>query len=145
MAHTNTKSIPELEAEIIEDFQFSEDWLERYEYIIDLGRKLPALPKELQIEQYKIHGCQAQVWIVPRFENGHLFFQAMSDAAIVQGLVAILFNIYNGQSPEAILSTQPSFIKAIGLDKHLSPTRSNGLYHMLEAIFKFAKQHHKAK
>ncbi len=134
------KSITQLETQIIEDFQFSEDWLERYEYIIDLGRQLPTLSSELQIEKYKIHGCQAQVWIVPHFENGHLFFQAMSDAAIVQGLIAILLNIYNGQKPNAILAAKPTFVKAIGLDKHLSPTRSNGLYHMLEAIFKFARQ-----
>jgi cysteine desulfuration protein SufE len=135
--------ISTIESEIIEDFKFSEDWLERYEYIIDLGRQLKSLPTELQIESYKIHGCQAQVWIVPEFKEGHLYFQAMSDAAIVQGLIAILLKIYSGQSPEAILNQKPEFISKIGLDKHLSPTRSNGLYHMLEAILKYANLYKK--
>ena len=134
-------TITEIQQQIIEDFQFSSDWLERYEYIIDLGRQLKPLPSELQIEKYKIHGCQAQVWIVPSFENNRLTFQAMSDAAIVQGLIAILLTIYNDQTPHDILNTKPTFIKEIGLDKHLSPTRSNGLYHMLEAIFDYARQY----
>jgi cysteine desulfuration protein SufE len=139
------KTIPDIEAEIIDDFQFSADWLERYEYIIDLGRQLPPLPVELQSEQYKIHGCQAQVWIVPEFKEGHLTFRAMSDAAIVQGLIAILLKIYNNQTPEDILTNKPHFVSQIGLDKHLSPTRSNGLHHMLEAIFKYANEYKNLK
>jgi cysteine desulfuration protein SufE len=134
-------SIRDIETDIIGDFTFSDDWLERYEYIIDLGRALPVLPPELKIEQYKIHGCQAQVWIVPSFENNRLSFQAMSDAAIVQGLIAILLKIYNNQTPEDILANKPTFVNQIGLDKHLSPTRSNGLHHMLEAIFGYAQEY----
>ncbi|MGI9308172.1 MAG: SufE family protein [Gammaproteobacteria bacterium] len=120
--------------ELIEEFQLFDNWLDRYQYIIDLGKKLPAFPEELKIEEHRLHGCQSQVWLVASREGGLLRFRAISDSAIVSGLIAILMRVYSGRSPEDIVQTSPQFIKAIGLDEHLSPTRSNGLHAMIDAI-----------
>ncbi len=135
-------SIAIIQQQLVADFNCFDNWLDKYEYIIDLGRQLPDFPEEWQIEDYRIHGCQAQVWIKPALREGNLHFDATSDAAIVKGLIAILLQLYSDRTPKEILATKPDFIKAIGLDQHLSPTRSNGLYHMLEAIYRFAKENH---
>lgn len=128
-----------IQKQIIEELSIFEDWIDRYEYIIDQGRGLPPFPENLKQELYRVTGCQAQVWIVPKWDGTQLSFQATSDAAIVKGLIAILLKIYSGRTPEAILSTPAEFIKTLGLDQHLTPTRSNGLYHMLKIIFNSAK------
>ncbi|MDH3690417.1 MAG: SufE family protein [Gammaproteobacteria bacterium] len=132
-------SITEAQADLIARFQVLEDWMERYQYIIDLGRKLPSFPDEWCIEDNRLHGCQSQVWLRAEKRGNRLHFDATSDAAIVLGLIAILLRIYGDRRPEEILSTRPDFIKEIGLDSHLSATRSNGLHSMLKALFGYAQ------
>ena len=127
-------SIADTERELVEEFALFDDWIDRYQYIIDLGRQLPAFPESEKTEERKIKGCQSQVWLVTRANGDCLEFQAVSDSAIVSGLIAILMRIYSGRPAREILATPPGFIKAIGLDQHLSPTRSNGLHAMLAAI-----------
>lgn len=124
---------------IIEEFAFFGDWTERYQYLIDLGRKLPPLPDELKTEAYKVHGCQSQVWLVPGGDAHELVFRAISDSAIVSGLIALLLRVYSGRSAQEILDTPPRFIEAIGLAQYLSPTRSNGLAAMLAKIREYAQ------
>jgi cysteine desulfuration protein SufE len=126
--------IIEAQAELIDEFRLFDNWLDRYEYLIDLGRKLPEFPAESKIEAYRLHGCQSQVWLTAEETDGLLTFQAISDSAIVSGLIAVLMRIYNHRSPAEIIATQPDFIDAIGLHEHLSPTRSNGLHAMIDAI-----------
>jgi cysteine desulfuration protein SufE len=122
------------QAELIEEFQLFDNWLDRYQYLIDLGKKLPEFPAEWKTDDYLLHGCQSRVWIKASPANGVLNFQAISDSAIVSGLIALLMRIYSGRTPQEILATPPDFIDAIGLHEHLSPTRSNGLHAMIEAI-----------
>lgn len=124
--------------ELVADFELFEDWMDRYQYLIDLGRRLPDFPDELRTEDNRIRGCQSQVWFVARECDGRLYFEAISDAAIVSGLIALLLRLYSGRKPQDILDTPADFVAALELESHLSPTRSNGLYAMLEAIRKFA-------
>lgn len=131
-------SIAEVQQELIDDFQYLDDWMDRYRYIIDLGRALPPFPEEWMTDELKVRGCQSQVWLKPETKNGRLIFHAMSDAAIVTGLIAILLKIYSDRTPAEILATPPSFIEGIGLDEHLSPSRSNGLHSMIKTIFNYA-------
>jgi len=126
--------IQKAESELIEEFQFFDNWMDRYQYLIDLGRKLPPFPEEYRTDAYRLHGCQSQVWLKTRLKGDRLEFQAISDSAIVSGLIAILMRVYNGRRTADILTTPPGFIAAIGLDEHLSPTRSNGLRAMIKAI-----------
>jgi cysteine desulfuration protein SufE len=125
---------------IVEEFSFFGDWTERYQYLIDLGRKLPAMPEEFKTEANKVQGCQSQVWLVASGNAQRLEFQAISDSAIVSGLIALLLRVYSGRSAQDILDTEPRFIEAVGLAKHLSPTRSNGLAAMLKAIQEYARK-----
>lgn len=122
------------EAAIVEEFGFFSDWTERYQYLIDLGRKLPGFPEELRNEANRVHGCQSQVWLVAEGDADCLRFRAISDSSIVSGLIALLLRVYSDRPASEILATEPRFIDAIGLGKHLSPTRSNGLAAMLEAV-----------
>ena len=126
--------IEQAQAELIEEFQLFDNWLDRYQYLIDLGRKLPEFPTEWKTEDYRLHGCQSQVWLRAEETDGRLNFRAISDSAIVSGLIAVLMRVYSGRTPAEILATHPDFIDAIGLHEHLSPTRSNGLHAMLDAI-----------
>ena len=126
--------------ELIQDFEFFEDWMDRYQYLIDLGRRLPEFPDEFRNDENRIRGCQAQVWFVARQEDGRLHFQAISDAAIVSGLIALLLRLYSGREPQDILDTPPDFVAALELESHLSPTRSTGLSSMLTAIRRFASE-----
>jgi cysteine desulfuration protein SufE len=126
--------IEQAERELIEEFGFLDNWMDRYQYLIDLGRKLPPFPDEYRTEEHRLHGCQSQVWLKTRPAGDRLEFQATSDSAIVSGLIAVLMRVYNGRRAAEILGTPPAFIKAIGLDAHLSPTRSNGLRAMIQAI-----------
>ncbi len=123
-----------IQTELIEEFQMFDNWLDRYQYIIDLGKQLPELPDEYKTEDYKLHGCQSQVWLVSDIRDDKLTFQADSDSAIVSGLIALVMRVYSGQPPADILRTPPEFIKAIGLSEHLSPTRNNGLAAMIGKI-----------
>ncbi len=124
---------------IIEEFAFFDDWMDRYQYLIDLGRKLEPLAEDERIERNILHGCQSQVWLLVEGDAEKLTFRANSDAAIVSGLIALLLRVYSGRSAREILATDPYFVRDIGLDKHLSPTRSNGLHAMLLAIRSHAK------
>ncbi|SFX50732.1 SufE family protein [Marinospirillum alkaliphilum] len=133
-------SAQEAQQNLLEEFEFFDNWMDRYQYIIDLGKALPAYPDEWKTAEYKIEGCQSQVWIRPEVKDqGVIHFDAISDAAIVSGLIALLLRIYSNRTAEEILATPPEFLKALGLDKHLSPTRSNGLHAMLERIFAVAQ------
>ena len=122
------------QAAIAEEFGFFGDWSERYQYLIDLGRKLPAFPEEWKTEQHRLHGCQSMVWIVPEGNAQRLVFHAISDSAIVSGLIYLALRVYSGRSAAQILATAPDFVAAIGLGKYLSPTRSNGLAAILACI-----------
>ena len=124
----------EAQAAIAEEFAFFSDWSERYQYLIDLGRKLPPFPDALKTEEHRLLGCQSMVWIVSSGDANRMDFVAASDSAIVSGLVFLALRVYSGRSASDIIGTEPDFIAAIGLAKHLSPTRSNGLTALLAFI-----------
>lgn len=122
------------QAAIAEEFALLGDWSQRYQYLIDLGRKLPPMADALKTEDNRLHGCQSQVWIVADGDATRLDFRAASDSAIVSGLVQLALRVYSGRSAAEIVATEPEFVAAIGLAKHLSPTRSNGLRALLDFI-----------
>jgi cysteine desulfuration protein SufE len=124
--------------EIVETFGFLEDWTDRYQYLIDLGRQMPAFPEECKTEQYRLKGCQSQVWIKTELKDGLMHILATSDSSIVAGLIALLLRVYGDRRPADILATPPDFIRQIQLDEHLSPTRSNGLAAMVQQIRQMA-------
>jgi cysteine desulfuration protein SufE len=128
------------QAAIADEFAFFGDWSERYQYLIDLGRKLPEFPEACKTEEHRLHGCQSMVWIVPSGDASRLDFAAISDSAIVSGLVFLALRVYSGRPAAEILATQPDYITAIGLAKHLSPTRSNGLAALLAFIHDTAQR-----
>jgi cysteine desulfuration protein SufE len=119
---------------IADEFAFFGDWSERYQYLIDLGKKLPPLPVEDKVEANRLKGCQSLVWIVPEGDRTRLDFRAISDSTIVSGLIYLALRVYSGRSAEEIVATTPDYISRIGLSKHLSPTRSNGLAALLQFI-----------
>lgn len=119
---------------IAEEFAFFSDWSERYQYLIDLGRKLPPLDDGDRTEQHRLLGCQSMVWIVAAGDVDRLEFTAASDSAIVSGLIHLALRVYSGRSAREIVETEPEFVASIGLSKHLSPTRSNGLSALLGFI-----------
>lgn len=125
---------------IAEEFAFFGDWSERYQYLIDLGRKLPPMADELKTEQNRLLGCQSMVWIVPSGDASRLDFAAVSDSAIVSGLIYLALRVYSGRSAAEILATDPDYIASVGLAKHLSPTRSNGLAALLAFIRETAQR-----
>jgi len=131
---TATAAIEEIEAELA----MFDDWMERYQYIIEMGRKLPAFPSDWQDDVHRVPGCQSQVWLEAEDRDGKLFFAGASDAAIVQGLVALLLRVYSGRSREEILQTSPVFLHDMGLVKALSTNRGNGVEAMAQAILKRA-------
>ncbi len=122
------------QAAIADEFAFFGDWSERYQYLIDLGRKLPEFPEAWKTEEHRLQGCQSMVWIVPSGDASRLDFAAVSDSAIVSGLVFLALRVYSGRPATEILATEPDYIAAIGLSSHLSPTRSNGLAALLAFI-----------
>jgi len=122
------------QAAIAGEFAFFGDWSERYQYLIDLGRKLPPFPEAWKTEEHRLLGCQSKVWIVASGDATRLDFAATSDSAIVSGLVYLALRVYSGRSAAEILASEPDYIAAIGLSKHLSPTRSNGLAALLAFI-----------
>jgi cysteine desulfuration protein SufE len=131
-------TIMEKQEEIVKEFDELIDWEDKYKKIIELGKLLPELDENIKTEKYKLSGCQSQVWINAKLANGKIIFEADSDAAIVKGLVAILVKVYSNETPEEILSNPPGFLQKIGIDKHLSPTRKNGLGAMMKQIQMYA-------
>ncbi|MGB5345402.1 MAG: SufE family protein [Woeseia sp.] len=125
---------------VVDEFSFFDNWMDRYQYLIDLGRKLPDLTEAEKSADNKIRGCQSQVWFVAEQHGPRLRFRAISDAAIVSGLIALLLRIYSDKPAADILATPPDFVAALQLEQHLSPTRSNGLAAMLAAIRQFAAE-----
>ena len=124
----------EAQAAIREEFAFFGDWSERYQYLIDLGRKLPPFPEAWKTDEHRLLGCQSMVWIVPQGNRERLDFHAVSDSSIVSGLIFLALRVYSGRPADEILATAPDYIADIGLARHLSPTRSNGLASLLAFI-----------
>lgn len=124
--------------EIVDTFSLLDDWTDRYQYIIDLGKQLTPFPEEYKTEDYRLKGCQSQVWIRTDLVDGLLHIRATSDSAIVAGLIALLLRVYNDRRPGDIIATPPDFIRRIELESHLSPTRSNGLSAMIQQIRQMA-------
>lgn len=131
-------SIKDIENQIVEEFSVFTDWMDKYEYIIELGKGVPVLDEKLKTEENLIKGCQSRVWLGCREEDGKLYFAADSDAIITKGIISLLIRVYDGQTPEAILKSDLSFIEAIGLQENLSPTRANGLLSMIKQIRVYA-------
>ncbi len=126
--------IHERQDEIVEVFEGLEDWEERYKLVIDLGRQLPPLPEEYKVPKYLVKGCQSQVWLHSEFKDGRVIYQADSDALIAKGIIAVLVRVASDSTPEEILHWEPSFLKRIGLEDHLTMNRTNGLYSMFKQI-----------
>ena len=133
-----TTSAEQAQQDIAEEFAFFGDWTERYQYLIYLGRQLPPFPEASKVEAYRVHGCQSMVWLVPSGDASKMHFEAVSDSAIVSGLIALVLRVYSDRSAQEIVATEPTFIGTIGLAKHLSPTRSNGLAAMLAKLKGYA-------
>ena len=121
-------------ASVVQDFAMFDEWLDKYEYLIDLGKKLDPLPEELKTEDRLIKGCQSRVWLDTSFEDGILVFRADSDAIITKGIISLLINVYSGRTPAEIVADDFSFVEQIGLKENLSPTRANGLASMIATI-----------
>jgi cysteine desulfuration protein SufE len=138
MNDTATSSAAQAQQDIADEFAFFGDWSERYQYLIDLGRKLPPFPDDWKTEENRVHGCQSMVWLVPSGDAARMHFDAASDSAIVSGLIALVLRVYSDRPAAEIVTTQPAFIQAIGLARHLSPTRSNGLAAMLSKLKGYA-------
>lgn len=136
---TNETSMDETQNEIIDDFSLFDDWLDRYQYIIDLGRKLEPLAPEEMTDDALLAGCQSSVWLHASGDADRLEFRANSDAAIVSGLIYLLLRVYSGRSAREIVESEPRFVRELGLSEHLSPTRANGLNAMLEAVRNHAR------
>jgi cysteine desulfuration protein SufE len=126
------------EEEIIEDFSLFDTWEEKYEYIIDLGKKLPLLEEYYKVEENRIKGCQSTVWLVADYSDGRVFFKAESDAVIVKGLVSMLIRVLSGHTPDEIINANLDFIREIGMMTHLAQTRSNGLLAMIKQMKNYA-------
>jgi cysteine desulfuration protein SufE len=137
------QDIQTLQAEIVKDFERFETWEERYHYIMALGKTLPPMEEALKVEEFRVTGCQSQVWMHAQIQaDGNVHFQIASDALIVKGLISLLLKVYNHQSPETIMRTEPSFMEAIGMAEHLSMTRRNGLASMLKQMKLYATVFH---
>lgn len=131
-------TINEIQDSIIEEFSDFEDWLDRYQLLIDLGNEQEPLPEEYKTDNNLIEGCQSRVWLQADFVDGKVLFRAESDALIVKGIVSLLIKVYSGHTPDEILESEPYFVEAIGLKEHLSPTRSNGLVAMIKQMRLYA-------
>jgi cysteine desulfuration protein SufE len=127
-------TIKEIQEDIVDEFALFEDWTDKYEYIIDIGKKLPPLPEQYKTEDNKIKGCQSQVWLHAHMNNGKLFFEGDSDAVIVKGLIGLLIRTLSGHRPEEIAKSDLFFINKIGMSQHLAQTRSNGLASMVKQM-----------
>jgi len=132
------KSISEAEQEIIDEFSLFDTWDEKYEYIIDLGKKLPVLDEKYKKDENKVRGCQSTVYLVADYRDGRIFFKADSDAVIVKGLISMLIRVLSGHTPDEISETKLDFIREIGMMSHLAQTRSNGLLSMIKQMKNYA-------
>ena len=132
------KTIKETETEIVEEFALFDSWEEKYEYIIDLGKKLPPLNNQYKLDENRVRGCQSTVWLVAEQKEGRIFFSADSDAVIVKGLISMLIRVLSGQTPDDIVNAKLDFIREIGMMSHLAQTRSNGLLAMVKQMKNYA-------
>ncbi len=128
------KSLQEAENEVVDTFSMYDEWLDKYEYLIDLGKNLEAYPEECKTEDKLIKGCQSRVWLDYNVQDGRIYFKADSDAIITKGIISLLISVYSGRTPEEIASSDFGFIEKIGLKENLSPTRANGLASMIATI-----------
>lgn len=131
-------TIKEIQEEIIDEFSMFDDWMERYEYIIDLGKSLPIIEDSFKLDENLIKGCQSKVWLYSQLNDNKILFTADSDAILTKGIVALLLRVYSNQTPTAILEAETDFVDKIGLKEHLSPTRANGLVSMIKQIKMYA-------
>jgi SufE protein probably involved in Fe-S center assembly len=127
-------TIKEIENQIVEEFSVFTDWMDKYEYIIELGKSVPVIEEQQKTDNNLIKGCQSRVWLNCDYKEGKLYFSADSDAIITKGIISLLIRVYSGQTPEDILENNPEFIEKIGLQDNLSPTRANGLVSMIKQI-----------
>ena len=127
-------TMKEAEEALINEFELFDDWMDKYNYIIEIGKELPTIDSQFKTEQFLISGCQSQVWLHPEYKDDKLYFTADSDAIITKGIVNLLIRVLSGHSPQEILDNDLSYIDRIGLKEHLSPTRSNGLASMMKQI-----------
>ena len=132
------KSLQDIENEIVDEFSIFDDWLDKYEYIIELGKSLEEYPEDRKTDDKLVKGCQSRVWIDFKVEDGKIFFNADSDAIITKGIISLLVRIYSGRTPQEILSSDFSVVEKIGLKENLSPTRANGLVSMIQMIREIA-------
>ncbi|AXT52037.1 SufE family protein [Aquimarina sp. BL5] len=131
-------SIQELQEEIVDEFSMFDDWMQRYEYMIDLGKSLPLIEEKYKIDENIIKGCQSKVWVHAEMKDDKIEFTADSDAIITKGIIAILIRVFSGQHPKDIMDADTAFIDEIGLKEHLSPTRANGLVSMIKQLKMYA-------
>ena len=131
-------SLQKVAEELVDDFDLFEDWADKYEYIISLGKDLPSMGAEKKVEENTVQGCQSQVWLTAESKEGEVFFEADSDAIITKGIIALLVKVFNGQQASDIVNDNLSFIDQIGLKEHLSPNRSNGLVAMIKKMKAYA-------
>lgn len=131
-------TIKEIQEDIVSEFSMFDDWMERYEYIIELGKTLPIIAEEYQVEENLIKGCQSKVWLHAEMEEDRVVFTANSDAILTKGIIAILIRVFSGKKAMDILEADMSFVDEIGLKEHLSPTRANGLVSMIKQIKMYA-------
>lgn len=134
----SSESIDNIENQIVEEFSLFDDWMDKYEYIIELGKNLPLIDEKFKTEEYKVKGCQSQVWLNAEMKDGKLIYKADSDAIITKGLIALLIRVMSGQKPEDIANAKLEFINKIGMKEHLSPNRSNGLMSMINYMKNYA-------
>ena len=137
------KTISEEQKDLIEEFSFFDDWQDKYEHIIDMGKKLNMLPDKYHTKEFKVEGCVSEVFLVPKKNNNLLNLQADSNSVITRGLIAMLLRIYSDRSPTDIINNPPKFIDKVGLGVHLTPSRTNGLHSMVEKIMYYAKEYSK--
>lgn len=131
-------TIEEIQKELIDEFSMFEDWMQRYEYMIDLGKSLPLIEESLKSDDKLIKGCQSKVWLNSEIKDDKIIFTADSDAIITKGIIAVLVRVFSNQKPQAILNANTDFIDEIGLKEHLSPTRANGLVSMIKQMKMYA-------
>ena len=135
----NNKSIYEIEEEIGKEFDMFDSWMDKYEYIIELGKSLPLIDEKFKTDDYKVSGCQSQLWLKADKENDRIIFSADSDAIISKGLISLLIRVLSNQKPEDIVNAKLEFIDKIGMKEHLSPNRANGLQAMIDKMKRFAE------
>jgi len=131
-------TIAETEKEIVEEFALFDSWDDKYEYIIDLGKKLPLLDPKYKVDENRVRGCQSSVWLVTNYRDGKLFYEADSDAMIVKGLISMLIRVLSGRTTDEIIEAKLDFIRGIGMTTHLAQTRSNGLLSMVKQMKHYA-------